>query len=406
MAVEELHVNFAPSVYKQSICKQVGHKISTIWNTPELQKKRENVKILKNPLLNKICTNRLSWPIAILSAYPIPHNAWKKRVRCDVTHVLKMTTKIDREYKTGGSWKMRVARENTTRPGYKRNARQQCSTHFKSNDTTMPRLNADSRQRALGNLEAGMDARQVARAFGVHVSTIYSLTDRFLQNNNVVDHPRSGRPRVTSQRQDRNIVRTHMRDRFLPATTTARQTVGTHNRPVSHTTVWRRLIAVHLNCRRPYIGQRITQRHRIARHNWAVLHRQWQNRQWQNIVFSDESRYCVDRADSRMRVWRRRGERFTDACVMERDSWGGPSVMLWGAISWGRRVQPVIFENNGRGHGRGVAAQHYTDEVLTPVVVPVFAGSMSDGLPARHTRHWPPRHSWHSTTSPQWTGQL
>ena len=122
-------------------------------------------------------------------------------------------------------WIMKDAR-NTTRPGYKRNARQQCSTNFKSNDTMMPRLNADSRQRALGNLEAGMDARQVARAFGVHVSTIYRLTDRFLQNNNVVD-----RPRVTSQRQDRNIVRTHMRDRFLPATTTARQTVGTTTCP-------------------------------------------------------------------------------------------------------------------------------------------------------------------------------
>ena len=222
----------------------------------------------------------------------------------------------------------------------------------------MPRLNADSRQRALG----------------VHVSTIYRLTDRFLQKNNIVDRPRSGRPRVTSQRQDRNIVRTHMRDRFLPATTTARQTVGTHNRPVSHTTVRRRLIAIHLNCRRPYIGQRFTQRHRIVRHNWAVLHRQWRNRQWQNIVFSDESRYCVDVADGRMRVWRRRGERFTDAYVMERDSWGGPSVMLWGAISWGRRVLPVIFENNGRGRGRGVTAQRYIDEVLTPVVVPVFAG--------------------------------
>ena len=201
----------------------------------------------------------------------------------------------------------------------------------------------------------------------VSMSRQSTVSDRFLQNNNVVDRPRSGRPRVTSQRQDRNIVRTHMRDRFLPATTTARQTVGTHNRPVSDTTVRCRLIAVHLNCRRPYIGQRLAQRHRIARHNWAVL-------LWQNIVFSDESRYCVVRADGRMRVWRRRGERFTDACVMERDSWGGPSVMLWGAISWGRRVQPVIFENNGRGRGRGVTAQRYIDEVLTPVVVPVFAG--------------------------------
>ena len=150
---------------------------------------------------------------------------------------------------------MRVARETLPGLGIKETPDSNVPTNFTSSDTTMPRLNADSRQRALGNLEAGMDARQVARAFGVHVSTIYRLTDRFLQNNNVVDRPRIGRPRVTSQRQDRNIVRTHMRDRFLPATTTARQTAETHNRPVSDTTVRRRLIAVHLNCPRPYIGQ-------------------------------------------------------------------------------------------------------------------------------------------------------
>ena len=231
-----------------------------------------------------------------------------------------------------------------------------------------------------------MDARQVARAFGVHVSTIYRLTDRFLQNNNVVDRPRSGRPRVTSQRQDRNIVRTRMRDRFLPATTTARKTVGTHNRPVSDTTVRRRLIAVHLDCRRPYIGQRLTQRHRIARHNWAVLHRQWRNRQWQNIVFSDESRYCVDRADGRMRVWRRRGDRFTDAYVMERDSWGGPSVMLWGAISWGRRVQSCTTRHLRKQRPRTRQGRHGTALHRRSAHAcggACFRGSTSDGLPAR-----------------------
>ena len=84
-----------------------------------------------------------------------------------------------------------------------------------------------------------------------------------------------------------------------------------------------------------------------------------------------------------MRVWRRRGERFTDACVMERDGWGGPSIMLWGAISWGRRVQPVIFENNGRGRGRGVTAQRYIDGSAHACGGAWFCGSTSDGLPAR-----------------------
>ena len=59
---------------------------------------------------------------------------------------------------------------------------------------------------------------------------------------------------------------------------------------------------------------------------------------------------------------------------MERDRWGGPSVMLWGAISWGRRIPPVIFQNNGEGRGRGVTARRYIDEVLQPVVVPFMAG--------------------------------
>ena len=148
----------------------------------------------------------------------------------------------------------------------------------------MPRLNTDSKELWGIWRPEWMPGR--LHVLSVSMSRQSTVSDRFLQNNNVVDRPRSGRPRVTSQRQDRNIVRTHMRDRFLPATTTARQTVGTHNRPVSDTTVRRRLIAVHLNCRRPYIGQRLAQRHRIARHNWAVL-------QWQNIVFSDESRYST-----------------------------------------------------------------------------------------------------------------
>ena len=37
------------------------------------------------------------------------------------------------------------------------------------------------------------------------------------------------------------------------------------------------------------------------------------------VVFTDESRFCVSNADGRVRVWRRRGERFQDNYVMELD---------------------------------------------------------------------------------------
>ena len=37
------------------------------------------------------------------------------------------------------------------------------------------------------------------------------------------------------------------------------------------------------------------------------------------VVFTDVSRFCVSNADGCVRVWRRRGERFQDNCVMELD---------------------------------------------------------------------------------------
>ena len=61
------------------------------------------------------------------------------------------------------------------------------------------------------------------------VSTIERLVRRLRETGRVADRPRSGRPRVTSQRQDRAIRLAHLRNRHLTATETAVNTVGSHN---------------------------------------------------------------------------------------------------------------------------------------------------------------------------------
>ena len=38
-------------------------------------------------------------------------------------------------------------------------------------------------------------------------------------------------------------------------------------------------------------------------------------RQWRRVLFTDESRFTLYRADGRRRVYRRRGERFADAVL-------------------------------------------------------------------------------------------
>ena len=128
----------------------------------------------------------------------------------------------------------------------------------------MPRLTQIQRNQAIGRLEAGESALHVARQFNVHISTIYRLQERYNTTQTTDDRPRSGRPRVTTPRQDRQITRHHQRDPFRPDSQTARDTLGTHNRPISSDTVMRRLRSANLQCRRPARRPILLPRHRQA----------------------------------------------------------------------------------------------------------------------------------------------
>ena len=79
--------------------------------------------------------------------------------------------------------------------------------------------------------------------------------------------------------------------------------------------------------------------------------------------FSDESRYCLQKVDGRIRVWRRRGERHSANCIVERDR---NSVCVLGAIGIGHKTDMVHF--NGY-----VNAQVYMDKVINDQLVPLFA---------------------------------
>ena len=130
---------------------------------------------------------------------------------------------------------------------------------------------------------------------------------------------------MTSRRQDRTIHLAHLRNRHLTATETALNTVVTHNRQISPKTVGSRLREIGLRARRPYVGLPLTQARRLRHMAWLTAHapRLFPMRQWRRVLFTDESRFTLYRADGRRRVYRRRGERFADACVVERDRFGG-----------------------------------------------------------------------------------
>ena len=140
-------------------------------------------------------------------------------------------------------------------------------------------------------------------------STITRLVQRVNATGSLSDRPRPGAPRVTSVRQDNFLRLRHLRDRYVTAQSTASTMVGNRGRIIRRNTVRNRLGEHGISCRRPYRGPVLTQRYRLERQQWAVHNRR---KPWRNVVFSDESRFNLSNADGRIRIYRRRHERYAN----------------------------------------------------------------------------------------------
>ena len=98
---------------------------------------------------------------------------------------------------------------------------------------------------------------------------------------------------------------------------------------------------------------------------WAWDHVTWTQNDWAAVLFTNESRFCVDFTDRRARVWRMPNEHFAPVCVAEHDLFGGGSVMVWAGISAQGKTNLHVIDN-----GTLTMALRYVNEILDVYVRP------------------------------------
>nr|CAH7742139.1 unnamed protein product [Callosobruchus chinensis] len=196
----------------------------------------------------------------------------------------------------------------------------------------MPRneLSAFDRTRIIALWQEGLSRHQTAKRLNVVRSTVSRTIKRYEETGEVNCRPRTGRPTVSTRREDRYIAQLARRERSV--TVAVLRSQRTFNRVISTATIRRRVLASGLRCSRPLRVPLLNSRHRTARLQWARAHQDWLLPQWRNVLFSDESRFGLVSNDNRERVWRERGGQNRLATAIGVASYRGETQMFWGGI--------------------------------------------------------------------------
>ncbi|KFM70456.1 Transposable element Tc1 transposase, partial [Stegodyphus mimosarum] len=143
------------------------------------------------------------------------------------------------------------------------------------------------------------------------------ICDGWMQKGTTDRRVRSHPPQCTTSRNDRNTVRIAVKDRSVTSRSIAQHIQSIVHHPVSARTIQCCLQQSGLSARRPLLRLPLTQNHRRLRRQWFDERRMWKA-EWNEIVLTDESCFCLQHHDGRIRVWRHRGERMLNSCIMHR----------------------------------------------------------------------------------------
>ncbi|GFU96447.1 transposable element Tcb2 transposase [Trichonephila clavipes] len=203
-----------------------------------------------------------------------------------------------------------------------------------NNQSVRRHLDAFTRGRIIGKLEEGRSVTTVAAEIGIAHSIVSRLWRQFQTTGTAIRGFSSGRPRGTTPADDRYIV--------LQARRNRRQTAG----------------------------EILDTRHRRLDDQYRVLPWPEDCTVVRSVCTTPyESRFSLSSDSHRILIWRERGSRNHPSNIIERDRYGGRSVLVWGGIMLGSRTDLHIFDAGSVNETR------YCNEILLPYVRH-FRGSM------------------------------
>ncbi|GFU35700.1 transposable element Tcb1 transposase [Trichonephila clavipes] len=191
--------------------------------------------------------------------------------------------------------------------------------------------------------DCGFSFRKIGSRVGRNQTTVMRICDRWIQESTTDRRGRSHPPQCTTS--------------------------------LSARTIRRSLEQSGPSARRQLLGLPLTQNLRRVRRQWCDERRMWAAER-NEVVFTDESRICLQHHGSRIRVWRHRGERMLNSCVMHCNTSPALGIMVWGGIEYHSHTPLVRIAGLGRIFQQDNAQPH-----VARIVQRVFINNQIEFLP-------------------------
>ena len=192
------------------------------------------------------------------------------------------------------------------------------------------------------HVHANKSTRQIAKDTGISQSTVSYTINKFNRTGEATPGTRTGRPRVTTKRDDRTIAHYACKDPFISATEIKRNLpLSVAN--ISVDTIKRRLrqhfkAPIRRTARKPLLTTTMLKK-RLA---FCKKYKNWSQADWRKVLFSDEATFLQFPAGPRF-VRRPLKSSAVNPRYTARTVKHPPSIMVWGCFSYHGRGAITIL---------------------------------------------------------------
>ncbi len=186
--------------------------------------------------------------------YRVKKEIWRSEIRERLLNINKCGNKrashvrLPMLWRTGWGGESRVAKWN------------QCS---------------DTAARIVTLIEEGRSRWSLAKEFNLTLSSVQNIFNRYAATGSYQHWPRSGRPPVTSLREDLFVTQKVQKNQYVTSSVVAAYLNSNRETQVSSRTIRRRFNQIGLNSRRPAKGPPLTHKHQKDCLNFAKTHVSW-----------------------------------------------------------------------------------------------------------------------------------